>query len=293
MLQTRSNADRLIAPGESGNLKLRDRAYGYIRQQLVSGRLAAGSRLSVDSLAKEIGISRTPVAEALLRLQMEGVVEQVPRVGTIVRQPDVKEIADLYELREILESHAAAHAAKNISPADQALLDRFVEQMRQICVELRESGQKVLSREAIRRFLTADLAFHMVLLRSTGNQRIHKIVEDTRVFLLIFCFKRHEHHTLKTVADIYLWHGRIRNAIRRGDAEAARQAMLGHLRVSKQGAIEFMSQHHRAEGDLDKELAALMPAGLDALGRELLQPAPDAASGRGGSRKGRGKNRRG
>jgi len=273
---------------DASNLKLRDQAYGYICRQFVDGRLQAGSRLSVGTLAKEIGISRTPVAEALLRLQMENVVEQVPRVGTIVRKPDVKEIEELYELRELLEGPAAAKAAERFSARELALLDRLVDEMRAVCVELRDSGDGVLSFDGVRRFLAADLAFHMVILRGVDNRWILRAIENARAFLLIFCARRHERHTLKTVAEIYRWHGRVRNAIRRRDAAAARQAMLGHIRVSCQGAIAYLKDHPD-EGnydlDLDREIASLIPRGFDSLsgerdGRASAASRPAAAASR-------------
>ncbi len=265
---------------ESGS-NLRDHAYGYICQQFIDGRLRAGSRLSVGSLAKEIGVSRTPVAEALLRLQMEDVVEQVPRVGTIVRRPDIDEIAELYELRELLEGYAAANAAQRLSGADLTVLDRMVEQIRKVCVELRESGEPTLSRDAVRRYLTADLAFHLAILRGVGNRRIYNVIQNAHAFLLIFCSRRHERHTLKTVSDIYGWHARIRNAIRRGDSDTARDAMVRHIRDSRKGALNYLSSHESStsELDLDLDLSTLMPKGFSSLGRESFQNRgqPDSA----------------
>lgn len=244
---------------------LRDRAYAHIRRQLAEGELVAGKRLSVGSLANELGFSRTPIAEALLRLQLEGVVEQVHRVGTIVRTPDIKEIVELYELRELLEGHAASKAAEHFAPTDMERLDHLLEQMREMAAALRNSGRPSLSREEVRRYTQLDLAFHMVILHSVGNRRIRKVMEHARAFLLIFGSTRHEAHTLKTIADVYLSHARIRNAIRRKDPDRARAAMVRHIRLSREGAIDYLARHDPEAAELDLTLSMLIPAKDDAL----------------------------
>lgn len=250
------------AAANEADSNLRDQAYGYICQQFVDGRLQAGSRLSVGALAKEIGISRTPVAEALLRLRMENVVEQTPRVGTIVRRPGVQEVVELYELRRLVESYAAEQAALHCSARDLALLDRLLQKMRGVCLELRQRGAPSHSHDVMRRHLSTDMAFHMVILRGVQNRWMIKAVENARAFLMIFCARRHEQHTLKTLADIYLWHGRIRNAIRRRDPVAARELMDRHIQEGCEGAVAYLSQHQDESGfDLDFDIQSLIPPG--------------------------------
>ena len=99
----------------------RERAYQYLHARIASGALAGGALVSELSLAREMGLSRTPVREAIRQLIMEGLVEQVPRHGTIVRIPERREVAELYEVREALESYAVAQAARRILPADLAV----------------------------------------------------------------------------------------------------------------------------------------------------------------------------
>src|SRR5690554_2454888 len=94
---------------------LRAEAYNYVKDALVSGKLKAGSRLSTQSLANDIGISRTPVAEALLILEHEGFLERFPRSASVIRQPDYIEVDELYELRLALESYVVEQAAKKIT----------------------------------------------------------------------------------------------------------------------------------------------------------------------------------
>src|SRR5271169_1260355 len=95
------------------NLKIH--AYEHIRKRLLSGDLAPGASLSPALLAKEIGISHTPVREAISQLESEGLVERLPRLGARVRLIDRRELEELFELRETLEADAAAWAAERIS----------------------------------------------------------------------------------------------------------------------------------------------------------------------------------
>ncbi len=246
----------------NSDLKLRDQAYGYICRQLVDGRIGAGSRLSVGSLAKELGISRTPVSEALRRLQLEHVVEQVPRVGTIVRKPSLTEIRELYDLRILLEGYAVVRAARARNQRRLNLLEQLLEQLHGICTDLRDSGRPYLTPEQARRFLTLDMAFHAVILQAIRTPQMRRMIEDMRVFTLIFATRRHDHQDLHTIARVYLWHTRIYRAIRDGNTAAARRRMRGHLRFGRDGAITYLRHHATESAPVDLDLASLMPRGM-------------------------------
>src|SRR5207244_5290504 len=98
-----------------------------IRNAIIEGRLEPGRRLKEEELARELGISRTPVREALLLLQAEELVVATPNRGATVRVHDARDIGDLYELRALLEGYAARRAAERISKREVGLL-------RQSCV---------------------------------------------------------------------------------------------------------------------------------------------------------------
>ena len=100
-----------------------------IREAILDGRLDPGSRLKEEELARELGISRTPVREALLMLQAEGLIETVPNRGAVVRTHDAEDLIDLYQLRALLEGYAARQAAARVTDEEIGLLrescDRF------------------------------------------------------------------------------------------------------------------------------------------------------------------------
>lgn len=220
---------------------LRQQAYRYILDRIVSGELAGGSQVSELSLAGEIGISRTPVREAIGQLQMEGLVEQVPRFGTIVRTPARRDLVELFELREALESYAVTRAAERIAPEDVERLDRLCGHIDGIAETLRASGERLLGEESLRRFLAADMGFHMVLIRAAGNGRILKSVGDSRVLTGIFGRRRRE-HDLQIVERTQRFHRDILSAVRNGEAETARNLMADHIRASKAETLEHFER---------------------------------------------------
>src|SRR6187431_3293853 len=120
------------------SMSLAQKAYEHLQESVLSGRLRSGTVISEAGLAKELGISRTPVGEAIRQLVREGLVEQVPRYGTIVRSIDRQELIDLYEMREALESFAAAKAATRITGPALERLQQFCDVMERIERELRE-----------------------------------------------------------------------------------------------------------------------------------------------------------
>ena len=96
---------------------LRQQAYQHLRERILSGELGAGTQLSEPDLAKQLGMSRTPVREALRQMENEGLLDYAPRFGAMVRVPDRDELSDMYAVREALESYAAAEAAAKIKPS--------------------------------------------------------------------------------------------------------------------------------------------------------------------------------
>jgi DNA-binding GntR family transcriptional regulator len=186
-------------------------------------------------------MSRTPVREAVRQLVHEGLLEQVPRLGTRVRSPQRQDIVELYELREALETYAAAQAAERLTADDLALLGRLCTTIGGLAKQARQAGARALDAAALERFVAADLAFHMVMLRAAGNRRILKAVTDSRVLTRLFSTPR-QRHELAIVNKTYRHHSRILRALQRADGEAARRLLGEHIRASKAEALEFFDR---------------------------------------------------
>jgi DNA-binding GntR family transcriptional regulator len=250
---------------------LREQAYRYIHGKIATGELTGGSQVSEQSLANEMGISRTPVREAIRQLIMEGLVEQVPRFGTLVRIPDRRELAELYEVREALESYAAAEAARRITPEDLELLTRLYRQMRAIARRLRTSGEPALEGKPLQQFLAADMGFHLLLIRAVGNRRMLKITADMRVLVQIFGHRR-QVHTAKIVLRACRYHRQILEALRTRDAEAARDWTVRHLHASRRQTLASLDQFQASEGTPPLPLPEALLAELKSLEDDSKAP---------------------
>ncbi len=237
---------------------LRERAYAHIRSRLLSGSLPAGTRLSEISVANEMGISKTPVREAIRRLEVEGLLEQVPRIGTIVRTPTRRQIVELYEYREALETHAILLAIDRIKPKELALMERMCQRLREIGVRFRESGRETLGPEMIEESLSVDLAFHMVILCATNNQKIVHEVERSRVLTQIFCLSRYHKYALWFICGTYLYHSRILRELKKKNAEKARYWMSRHIRISQREALADFDLRQR-EGEPSERFPLMLP----------------------------------
>lgn len=224
---------------------LRDQAYKHIHGKLLAGELPAGHVVSEHSLAREIGISRTPVREAIQRLEQEGVLEQVPRYGTIVRRPERRDLEELYQLREALEPYAVSQVAGRLSAEDLVTLGKLCDEIRSIAALLKKTPRAVVDTDLMRRLLSADLGFHMVLLRASGNRRLMKIIADSRVLTRIFGTPRQE-HDLDVIEETHRFHRDILEAVKQGNARRAQQLMAEHIRASMREALEHYDRAQSA-----------------------------------------------
>ena len=232
------------------------KAYDHIQQGIITGRLKAGVVLSEAALAKKLGISRTPIGEAIRQLASEGLVQQVPRYGTIVRPLERQDLVELYEMREALESYAAAKAAARISDHALAQLQQLCDVLARIGRELEEAGAGELDGPLLKRFLAADMAFHMLVIEAAGNRRILKTVKESRTVSRIFRMRRGR-HDLDVVHQAHAFHSRILDALRNRDAETARRHMLDHIEASKQQSLDHFDRDSSAA-----DLSASLPADL-------------------------------
>ncbi len=215
---------------------MRQQAYQHIQRKILCGELPAGHVISENTLAKEIGVSRTPVREAIRHLEQEGVLTQVPRYGTVVRQLSRRDLAELYELREALEPFAVAQAAGRVREEDLRLLEKLCDEIKAIATAMQKAKSTTPDATMMKRLLSADLGFHLVLLRSSGNRRMMKIVGDSRLLTGIFGTPRQTHH-LDVILETHRFHLRILKTVRAGDAEKAHAAMLAHIRASRDEAL--------------------------------------------------------
>lgn len=206
-------------------------AYDHLHDRIASGSLAPGEVISETALAQELGCSRTPIGEALRRLAEDGLVEQVPRYGTIVRHISTEELQELFEVREALECFAARKAAERITTKTLNDMRTLCEKIDQETERVKALGTSRLEGESLRRFLAYDMAFHQLILSSAGNKKLFKIAQRTGSVAHVFQTRRGS-HTLQRVKDANEMHKSIVEALEKHDEEAAAKLLTEHIRYS-------------------------------------------------------------
>ncbi|NLY54441.1 MAG: GntR family transcriptional regulator [Firmicutes bacterium] len=148
---------------------LREIVFEHLREAIIQGKLRPGERLMETQLAEEMGVSRTPVREAIRKLELEGLVVMIPRRGAYVSDLTVKDVAETFEIRSALEALAAGLAAERISPAESEELD-------QILVQIADSIEK----NDLQQTVALDEQYHNLLYRASRNDRLVQILNNLR-----------------------------------------------------------------------------------------------------------------
>lgn len=187
-----------------------------IREAIIDGRLPPGQRLKEEELARELGISRTPVREALLLLESEGLVESIPRRGATVRSYAVSDLDDVYQLRALLEGHAARLAAARISPDDVARLEKSCDRFDRLRAE-----------DDLLDLVKENLLFHSVVHEAAASDRlaalIRKVIEIPLVYKSFYWYSPEQ----KVISQHY--HRQLTRALKLGDGERAELIMKEHV----------------------------------------------------------------
>lgn len=148
-------------------LPLRDVVFNTLRKAILTGELKPGERLMEIHLAKKLGVSRTPIREAIRKLELEGLVTMIPRRGAEVAQITEKSLKDVLEVRRALDALCAELACERITE----------EEMQQLEEASRAFEQATKTRDATV-IAKADVAFHDIIVAATGNQRLVQLVNN-------------------------------------------------------------------------------------------------------------------
>jgi DNA-binding GntR family transcriptional regulator len=193
---------------------LQAQARTEIKSAIIEGRLEAGSLTSVRALAELLGMSRTPVREALVDLANDGLVQFERNRGVRVQATQIHDIEEIFDLRLMLEVPAVRRAVPLCTPAEIETLER-------------ELGAMEARLDNETDFMHHDRAFHDVLLQTLGNARLVQFVDGLRDQTQIRGFSTVGRS--RPLREIVTEHRRILRAVKRGDAEAAADAMQKHI----------------------------------------------------------------
>ena len=210
-----------------GYQPLRDMVFDVLMSAIMQGQLSPGERLLEVQLADEMGVSRTPVREAIRRLELEGFVVMVPRKGAYVAGLSINDVEEVYEIRTVLETLAVRLAAQRMQPADYAQLDDLSEKMRATWQE----GN-------VDNWVSLDASFHELLYKFSRNERLvammNNIMEQlSRYRIISLANVEVRHHSLSE-------HQELIEALKRRDSEAAATAVAMHIENTKQSLINML-----------------------------------------------------
>lgn len=209
--------------------RLGDTVYERIREEILTGDLAAGTRLSVPAVASRLDVSRSPVRDAVLRLIQEGLAREEPRRGAVVARITAADLVTLYEVREVLEGLATRLAVEN---AGRRLVDGLAEVTRRHEAAVRTSD--------LAGHFEADTTFHRLIREASGNAEVCHMLDriggKVRLAMRATSVTAGPRQALRD-------HKAILAAIRKGhpaDAEAVARAHIARLRTALAAAAEEM-----------------------------------------------------
>ena len=197
-------------------LPLRDVVFNTLREAILRGELKPGERLMEIQLANKLGVSRTPIREAIRKLELEGLVLMIPRKGAEVAQITEKSLRDVLEVRRALENLAVQLACLRMSPQTLADLKAAA-----------RAFEEILGGEDVTAVAEADVAFHDVIYMATDNQRLISLLNNLREQMYRY---RVEYLKKKECHKQLLWeHQEIIRAIEAGEIDVATKITEQHI----------------------------------------------------------------
>lgn len=222
------NQDHLKDPMNE-YLPLRDVVFNTLRRAIITGEFAPGERLMEISLANRLGVSRTPVREAIRKLELEGLVIMIPRKGAQVAKITEKSLRDVIEIRCVLEEFAASLACERITPEGRENLK-----------EAHENFVEAVKNGDILDIVEKDERFHDAIFQATSNERLITIINNLREQ-----FYRYRMEYVKDIEQhsvLVNEHELLLRAIYDGDSETAKRIMRTHLQNQQEGVIQAIQE---------------------------------------------------
>ncbi len=225
----RERAPRVSAVSPLKRTRLVDEAARALREAILTGEFPSGTRLRQVQLATQLGISRTPLREAFMKLEQEGLIELLPGGGLRVALLNLDEAVELYDIREVLDGLAARLAAQRISGRELRDLERHLNRMKEC-----------LTRQDAHRWFVAHVGFHDEIFRASGNGRLRTFAWVVRLSIQRF------HPVLlttpKRLTEAYREHREICEAIRVHDPEASERLARAHIANAKDIVLKVLSR---------------------------------------------------
>jgi DNA-binding GntR family transcriptional regulator len=233
---------------------LKEEIFDALHRQIIAGKYAPGDWLRQEDIASQMGVSMTPVREALDLLVAKGIAERVPYRGVRVRELNPKEVVEAYGLRLVLEAIIAREAATNITPEQVTQLKKVMDEMDRH-VELSEMPQeRQLSRE-----------YHALIAEATGNAlliQLYTIVSNAFPDWILYEALYRKPELVKTsVTQTHDEHTAILNALKKGDADLAVRLSLEHVMESGRWLETYLNVPSKLWREQEKQILHLIKKG--------------------------------
>ena len=209
-------------------LPLRDVVFNTLRDAILTGKLVPGERLMENQLADKLGVSRTPVREALRMLELENLVELVPRKGAQVLDMSEKDITNILEVRSALEGLATSVACKKMSKED-------LQQLKNLEVDF----EKAVADNDVEHFVDIDEDFHDLIFAATENDKLINIFRNLRIQLYRYRMAQAKNNET-SMSTIVAHHRSIIRAIENHDAEEGASIAQGHIKYQTESILRFV-----------------------------------------------------
>lgn len=206
-------------------LPLRDVVFNTLRHAILKGELEPGERLMEIALAQKLGVSRTPIREAIRKLELEGLVVMVPRKGAEVADITEKDLRDVLEVRTALEELSIELAMKNMSDDDYEQL-----------IKANEAFAKDSEGDDLIKIAESDVAFHEIIYMATGNKRLIQIINNLREQM--YRYRLEYIKDKSSHARLVEEHDRIIDAMRKNDTTAAKAAIKLHVENQEENILK-------------------------------------------------------
>ncbi|MDD5922889.1 MAG: GntR family transcriptional regulator [Eubacteriales bacterium] len=218
---------------------LREVVYEQLKMQILEGKITPGTRMMEVSLAEELGVSRTPVREAIRKLAKDGLVIIEPRKGAYAAEISAKDINDTLIVRENLEALASSIAAKVVTSDEIEELERMIDDYE---VAVNEGNIDVM--------IEKDANFHRHIIKYSGNKTLMSLYEKVQELTLRFRYLYYEKPSRYTSMPDE--HRTIIKALKSGDADMAYMAANYHVAHLKNSIREEVGENDDSEGDANR-----------------------------------------
>ena len=206
---------------------LSEEVYDVLKEMIIAGKLSPGEKLPEEELTKKLGVSRTPIRQAISALAQDNLVDIIPRRGAFVTKLSRQDITEIYDIRMALEGLAVCLSVQHLSDEELSKMTRVLEQA--------EAALEKDPEQAI----DADLMLHEMIVKNSGNLRLQELIVELRDQM--HSFRILEGHQQKVIPKVMKERWDILNAIKARDSHEAQRAIIEHIEGVKERRLAQLS----------------------------------------------------